>query len=71
VEAHNIARWNGVRWENLGSGIMKDGSVYALSVDADGKLLVAGAFSEVGGMISQNLAIWQEPATIWLPVINR
>ena len=71
VEVNNIARWNGVNWENLGSGIMRDGSVYALSIDAGGNLLVAGAFSEAGGKVTRNLAIWHEPAYYWMPVINR
>ena len=71
VEVNNIARWNGVNWENLGSGIMRDGSVYALLIDAGGNLLVAGAFSEAGGKVTRNLAIWHEPAYYWLPVINR
>ncbi len=69
VVANNIARWDGQRWEALGSGF-KDGSVQSLIYDASGKLLVGGSFTQVGGKVSRNLAIWKEPFYQWLPLVG-
>ncbi len=70
VEANNIARWDGMRWEALGSGVGGFG-VFSLSFDEKGKLWVAGWFSQAGGKVSGNLAIWTEPKYFWFPFISR
>ena len=70
VQANNIARWNGLNWEALGSGF-GDGEVTSIMVDDSGRLIVGGGFSLVGGKVSRNLAIWKDPNTVWLPVVDR
>ena len=70
VQADNIARWNGLYWEALGSGF-GDGGVTSIVVDDSGRLIVGGGFSLVGGKVSRNLAIWKDPNTVWLPVVGR
>ena len=69
VAANNIARWNGTRWESLGSGT--NSWVSSLLVDDNGNLFVGGGFSQAGGKVSRNLAIWTEPTYIWLPLVSR
>ncbi len=61
VPAQGIARWNGVAWGLLGSGLSwAFGSplVEALHVDGSGDLLVAGAFDSAGGVAVEGLAHW-------------
>ena len=70
VQVNNIARWNGLNWEALGSGF-GDGGVTSIVVDDSGRLIVGGGFSLVGGKVSRNLAIWKDPNTVWLPVVSR
>jgi hypothetical protein len=68
VTANNIARWNGIRWESLGSGT--NSSVNSMVLDDGGNLVVGGGFSQAGGKVSHNLAIWIEPTYIWLPFVS-
>ena len=68
VTANNIARWNGVRWESLGSGT--NSLVSSMVLDDSGNLFVGGGFSQAGGKVSHNLAIWIEPTYIWLPFVS-
>lgn len=56
TSANNIARWNGVAWERLGSGV--DASVFALTVLPDGVLVAGGGFYSAGGMNVSHLARW-------------
>lgn len=67
--ANNIARWNGNRWEPLGSGM--DDPVNALLMDGNGRLLVAGEFTQAGGKVSTYLASWKDPFVTWMPEISR
>lgn len=71
--ASRIARWNGVAWSPLGSGIGGDDDpiVKALAVYDDGTgsgpaLFAAGEFSAAGGMPANNLAKWDGIA--WTPI---
>jgi hypothetical protein len=70
VQVNNIARWNGLNWEALGSGF-GDGDVTSILVDNDGRLIIGGGFSLVGGKVSRNLVVWKEPAYQWLPLVGR
>ena len=70
VVVNNIARWNGLNWEALGSGF-GDGGVTSIVVDDNGRLIVGGGFSQVGCKASFNLAIWKDPNYAWLPFISR
>ncbi|MCC6675593.1 MAG: hypothetical protein IT436_00490 [Phycisphaerales bacterium] len=67
VQAANIARWDGTRWESLGAGI--GGTVNALAVFDDGagpKLYAGGRFTSAGAAPAKNLAVWDGHA--WMPV---
>jgi len=56
IPANRIARWNGVGWAALGSGM--DGEVHAISPLPDGKIAAAGFFTSAGGNIVNRIAIW-------------
>jgi hypothetical protein len=62
VAVLNIARWNGLRWSPLGSGVTHlDGSpasVYALLALPDGSTVAGGDFDTAGGVAASNLAVW-------------
>ncbi len=46
IEAHNLAMWNGARWEAMGSGV--DDEVFALIGDGAGSLYIGGVFLRDG-----------------------
>ena len=54
----NIARWDGSRWNPLGSGV--DNYVYVVDVDKN-KVYVAGAFVQAGGKSSFYFGIYSDP----------
>ena len=56
-----IARWDGVEWYSLGSGLSGD-AVNALVVHDD-ELIVAGAFNRADGQPVSNIAAWD--GTAW------
>jgi WD40 repeat protein len=66
VLASNIARWNGLNWQPLGSGL--DGAVLALAArQSDGMLLVGGQFWLAGGQrMPDHLAQWNGYS--WFPL---
>lgn len=51
-----IARWDGVRWRVLGDGV--NGNVFSAKQDDSGRLVVAGSFTEAGGIEARNIARW-------------
>ena len=62
----NVARWNGMAWSALGSGIGGTGNsnrVYALAVAPNGDLYAGGYFGLAGGATANNLARWN--GTAW------
>ena len=64
VAANNVARWNGVQWSAVGSGIA--GRVQALAAFDDGSgsaLYAAGQFTLAGGQAAVNVARWN--GTSW------
>lgn len=58
VPANNIARFNGINWYECGSGCNNE--VDALEILND-TLYAGGAFSEAGGLFTDNMAKWQFP----------
>src|SRR5690606_23180441 len=64
ISADKIARWYGVEWSGLGSGLSyvndsQEKSVYALLADtASGVLYVGGNFIVAGNQVSAYLAKW-------------
>jgi len=63
VAVNNIARWNGLTWQPLGSGI--SGQVYALTV-YDGALIAGGKLSIAGGVTANAIARWN--GSVWEPL---
>ena len=54
-----LARWNGVAWSALGSGV--DGWIFALHSGSRGELAVGGLFATAGGQQSAFLARYATP----------
>ncbi|MBL9078148.1 MAG: hypothetical protein JNL08_11630 [Planctomycetes bacterium] len=63
VAANNIARWNGITWAPLGSGL--DGPAYGMLVLPNGDLVAVGAFTSAGGAAANSVARWD--GTSWSP----
>jgi hypothetical protein len=69
VAANNIAKWNGMAWSALGSGISGVNAwwssipyVTALAFDSSGNLYAAGLFPTAGGISAANTAKWNGSA---------
>lgn len=57
-EARSVARWDGVQWSPLGSGVEGGhGGVSSLK-SYHGKLFVGGSFDRAGGILSRRIASW-------------
>jgi hypothetical protein len=61
VPAKNLAKWDGVAWNALGSGTNK--SVYTLLYKGPGALYAGGNFDSAGGIVVNNIAQWN--GTAW------
>lgn len=57
IEAHALARWDGVAWHNVGGAEALNGSVRAITEYA-GELIVGGDFDRAGGGIVNHIARW-------------
>lgn len=68
VIAHKIARWDGVRWWPLGSGISGLTGFETVSALAatDSGVVAGGVFSLAGGVSARNIAFWNGAA--WTPL---
>lgn len=70
VAANRIARWDGVSWSALGSGVAAGSilqtNVQALSVLPNGDVLAAGLFTIAGGVAANYVARWD--GVNWSPV---
>ena len=76
--ANHVARWDGIHWHPLGSGMSGSAStggfysppyVNALTHDPEGMLYAGGAFAMAGGKPSGGIARWSGPAqpqTVWI-----
>ena len=56
VAAQNIAKWDGMAWSALGSGI--SGPVSAVAVDGSGSVYAGGDFATAEGVPVNNIAKW-------------
>ena len=57
--ANGIARWNGITWSSLGSGLRyfgTNGLVRAIAVADDGTVYAGGIFTQAGGAFATNIA---------------
>jgi hypothetical protein len=64
VKSENIAKWNGIAWGSLGSGIGSGigRSVDALALDSNGTLYAGGNFTTAGGLAITRIAKWNGSA---------
>ncbi|WP_456426949.1 T9SS type A sorting domain-containing protein, partial [Rhodocaloribacter sp.] len=60
----NAARWDGMQWTPLGTGL--DGVVLALALDAAGSLYAGGRFTRSGATEVHHVACWD--GTQWQPL---
>lgn len=69
VRVTSLARWDGMRWEELGAGLSSTDAfgavVFALRWK-HGRLLVGGDFTHAGGKPARNLAAWDGQG--WQPL---
>lgn len=63
VEANGIARWDGVRWHPLGSGV--DSNVWDITEFGD-TLIVSGLFRSAGDREVNRIAGWKDGN--WIPI---
>ena len=63
IEANKIARYNGIEWKPLGSGL-EDGSIYDM-IEFQDDLYVTGQFEEIGGIAANNIARWDCEDETW------
>jgi hypothetical protein len=61
VPVNNIARWDGVAWHALGSGL--EGRVHCLAVLSNGDLVAGGFLTMAGGVAVSHTARWD--GTTW------
>jgi hypothetical protein len=68
VAANCIARWDGVQWHSLGSGVTGTSipSISTLALGPDGSLYAAGNFTTAGGVVANSIARWD--GTQWHPL---
>ena len=66
VLANNVATWDGMNWQSLGTGVVGGGgAVYALTV-FNGELVAGGSFTSAGGTTVNRIARWD--GSNWLPM---
>ena len=58
VMANNIARWNGYRWDSVGSGLTGGYNNVDVMCVYNGKLYAGGAFFAANGLAATNIAVW-------------
>jgi len=72
VAASNIARWDGVHWHPLGSGMSGSYGTTPTAVKTlavyQGKLYAGGHFRQAGGAPAESIAVWDAVAAVWQPV---
>jgi len=58
---YNIQKWDGIQWSDVGGGIVgnNDSDAYVNQIKViDDKLYAVGNFKKAGGVIANNLAVW-------------
>ena len=64
ISANNVARWNGVDWSALGSGV--NSNVNSIAIAAGGDVYVGGRFTSAGTIAANRIARWDGAA--WSPL---
>ncbi len=67
VTVNRIARWDGVNWAALGSGM--NSAVHTLAV-MDGDLYAGGAFTTAGGIAANRIAKWDGDESAWFALAD-
>lgn len=75
TSANSIARWDGMSWSALGSGVRRqyaggntfEGSVYDVEVSGD-LIYVAGEFNRAGPTSVSSVAVWDTTTQSWADV---
>jgi hypothetical protein len=68
ISSNNIASWDGLIWDSLGSGVRSNGTVGCLHSTING-LYVGGAFNAVGNIQSSSgggIALWNNSNWNWI-----
>jgi trimeric autotransporter adhesin len=68
VQAKNIARWDGRRWNAVGAGT--DGAIYALALNGT-SLFAGGEFARAGTVRTSNIARLNISTGVWSAMGNR
>ena len=69
--ASRIAKWNGLAWSPLSSGLNGDAEALAVFDDGSGAaLFVGGTFTSAGGVAVSNIAKWSGTAWSAIPGFN-
>ena len=65
IAASRVTKWNGTTWSSLGTGIGNGANSYveAVAVSGRGDVYVGGSFTQVGGIIANQVAKWN--GTTW------
>ncbi len=64
VSRNYIAKWDGISWSGLGSGL--NSAVVVLEADTDaGKIYVGGYFTTAGGTSANRIAAWDTAGYSW------
>jgi len=72
VDASSIARWNGAKWETLGSGLFASTSARAGALTVLGNdLYVGGIFDAAGASEAGNVCRWNEQIDFTPPTTMR
>jgi hypothetical protein len=66
LPALGIAKWDGVSYAPLGSGILSGLGINSLLVMPNGDLIAGGSFTDIGGILTKNIARWN--GTSWSPL---
>ncbi len=68
VVTSGIARWNGIAWSGFGQGVssFSIARVNAITVLANGNLIVGGHFDRAGSVDTNNVALWTGVAWVAL-----
>lgn len=65
IPAIDIAKWDGVSWAPLGTGVISGSGVSSLLMQGT-ELIAGGTFTNIGGVLSKNIAKWD--GFTWTPV---
>jgi len=56
--AHRVARWNGVQWDSLSTGVDRNDNGISVLYSAGGNVYLGGSFVQTGGLTVNGIARW-------------